>query len=133
MTMRTRLLHVLCTLGVLLASALPAMAAQLIFFDSPGCPYCIRWKEEVGVIYHKTEEGKRAPLRILNIDDPLPPDLKHIRIPYWSPTFVLLDDDGREVGRIEGYQGDDLFWARLQRLFMDMQNDKPARDNEKKP
>lgn len=125
-TLRARLLRPAGVLLLLLATALPAAAARLLFFDSAGCPYCIRWKKEVGVIYHKTEEGKRAPLRVIDMGAPLPPDLNHIKIPYWSPTFVLLDDDGREVGRIEGYQGEDLFWARLQRLLMDMQSDTPA-------
>ncbi|HHN67686.1 MAG TPA: thioredoxin family protein [Thermopetrobacter sp.] len=111
---------------LLLATALPAAAAQLIFFDSAGCPYCIRWKKEVGVIYHKTEEGKRAPLRVVDIGAPLPPELNRLKVPFWTPTFVLLDDNGHEVGRIEGYQGEDLFWARLQRLLMDMQSGAPA-------
>ena len=124
---RARLLRAIGTLALLLAMALPAAAARLLFFDSAGCPYCIRWKKEVGVIYHKTEEGRRAPLRVIDIGEPLPPDLNHIKVPFWTPTFVLLDDDGREVGRIEGYQGEDLFWARLQRLLIDMQSDAPAR------
>jgi hypothetical protein len=33
-----------------------------------------------------------------------------------SPTFVLTDDEGREVGRIVGYPGPDFFWG----LFSDM-------------
>jgi hypothetical protein len=33
----------------------------------------------------------------------------------FTPTFVLLDGD-REIGRIEGYPGQDFFWARLENL-----------------
>ncbi len=33
----------------------------------------------------------------------------------FTPTFVLFDD-GREIGRIEGYPGEDFFWGLLQNL-----------------
>ena len=34
----------------------------------------------------------------------------------FTPTFVLVDGD-REIGRIEGYPGEDFFWGRLERLM----------------
>jgi hypothetical protein len=34
----------------------------------------------------------------------------------FTPTFVLVAD-GREVGRITGYPGEDFFWGLLQRLI----------------
>ena len=34
----------------------------------------------------------------------------------YSPTFVLVDQ-GREVGRMEGYTGEDFFWGLLERLL----------------
>ena len=35
----------------------------------------------------------------------------------FTPTFVLVDD-GREIGRIEGYPGEDFFWGLLERLLL---------------
>ena len=53
---------VLLTLAVLF-SAPPARAAELLMFEEKWCTYCEQWEAEVGVVYHKTEEGRRAPLR----------------------------------------------------------------------
>ena len=118
---------VICLSAALLPVA-AARAAQLVMFDSEYCPWCTRWKREIGVVYMKTEEGARAPLRIVDKDAPRPADLRHIRGIYWTPTFVLLDDDGREVGRIEGYQNEDAFWALLDALLkkLDSRKEKGA-------
>ncbi|MEN8838669.1 MAG: hypothetical protein ABF266_10935, partial [Celeribacter marinus] len=35
-----------------------------------------------------------------------------------TPTFVLVDE-GRELMRIEGYGGDDLFWSMLSVILRD--------------
>ena len=35
----------------------------------------------------------------------------------YSPTFVMVDDGGVEVGRITGYTSDDSFWGLLGALL----------------
>ena len=48
--------------------------------------------------------------------DPLLAGLK-LTVPVrYTPTFVLMDD-GVELGRIEGYPGEDFFWSRLAGLL----------------
>lgn len=89
--------------------------AELVMFDSPACSYCERWEEEIADIYPKTEEGQQAPLRRVSIHDSLPADLNKIHGIVYTPTFVLVDD-GREVGRISGYPGEDFFWGFLETL-----------------
>lgn len=74
------------------------------------------WDQEVGVIYHKTAEGRTAPLRRFDIGDPRPPDLAALPDIIYTPTFVLMDG-GREVGRIVGYLGEDQFWGLLGELL----------------
>ena len=101
---------VLAAAGFWLAAACPAFAAELVMFEAPGCVWCERWLEDVGPIYPKTEEGKAAPLRRVDLDQPLPDDLKDLQRPVFTPTFVLLDDDGKEIKRIVGYAGEDMFW-----------------------
>ena len=93
-----------------------ARAAELIMLEEHGCPWCERWDEEIGVIYHKTPEGKRAPLRRLDIHDPLPVDLRFLVKGGYTPTFVLVDN-GREIGRIRGYPGEDFFWGLLGQML----------------
>ncbi len=87
-----------------------AQAAELVMFETLGCPWCLAWDADVGVIYHKTAEGQTAPLRRLDIGDPRPPDLAALPGILYTPTFVLMDG-GREIGRIVGYPGEDLFWG----------------------
>lgn len=109
-------------LGVLLLSicaataGTTARAAELVMVEEDGCVWCARWREEVGVVYDKTPEGRRAPLRRIDIHDPLPDDLTFESRPRYTPTFALFED-GREIGRIEGYPGEDFFWGLLGELL----------------
>ncbi len=96
-----------------------AGAAQLVMLEQAGCPWCEAWDREVGGIYPKTDEGRRAPLRRVDIHAPLPEDLRFLRKEYFTPTFVLVDD-GRELGRIRGYPGEELFWWQLDELMAEL-------------
>ncbi|MEL6962281.1 MAG: thioredoxin family protein [Pseudomonadota bacterium] len=86
-------------------------------FESKICEWCDAWHAEIGPIYPKTDEGKRAPLRTVDIHDARPGDLTDIDGIRFTPTFVLLADDGNEVGRINGYPGEDFFWGLLAELM----------------
>lgn len=88
----------------------------LVMFEQQGCPYCAAWNRDVAPTYSKTSEGQAAPLYRRDIHDPIPPGMKLTSPPQFTPTFVLLDD-GREVGRIQGYPGADFFWALLDGLL----------------
>jgi hypothetical protein len=93
-----------------------AQAAELVMFETLGCLWCMAWDKEVGVIYHKTAEGRTAPLRRLDIGDPRPPELAALPDIMYTPTFVLMDG-GSEIGRIVGYLGEDQFWGLLGEFF----------------
>jgi hypothetical protein len=92
-----------------------ASAAELFMFRRDGCPWCAKWDREIGPIYPKSEFSRRAPLREVNLDHEADPPFAHAPIRY-TPTFVLVAG-GKEIGRIEGYAGDDFFWARLEKLL----------------
>jgi len=91
-------------------------AMELIMFEQDACEWCEIWDAEISGVYPKTREGKAAPLRRVDIFDPQPKDLKDIRRPHFTPTFVLFDN-GKEVGRIRGYPGEDFFWGMLAQLI----------------
>jgi thioredoxin-related protein len=97
-------------------STLPARAMELIMFEQEACEWCEAWDEEIGGVYHKTTEGKIAPLRKVDIFDKRPEDLKELRDAHFTPTFVLMDG-GKEIGRIRGYPGEDFFWGMLGELI----------------
>ncbi len=103
-------------LALLLGCAfVPATAADLVMVEQRGCHWCAQWNEEISHIYPKTDEGKRAPLRRVDLRD-LPDDVEFTSRPVFTPTFVLVED-GQELGRIEGYAGDEFFWFLLGRLL----------------
>ena len=87
-------------------------AAELVMFEQAGCEWCAAWDRQIGPIYPKTAEGRRAPLRRVDLHADRPGDLRDIQAVRFTPTFVLIDG-GREVGRIRGYPGEDFFWGLL--------------------
>ncbi|KIN61048.1 Regulatory protein SoxS [Sulfitobacter noctilucae] len=105
----------LLALFLLCIGALPLWAAELVMVEQNGCHWCAQWNAEISHIYPKTEEGQSAPLRRVDLRD-LPDDLEFTSPPVFTPTFVLVED-GRELGRIEGYAGDEFFWFLLARLL----------------
>lgn len=92
------------------------LAAELLMFEEPGCPWCRRWHAEVGVAYPKTKEGQRAPLRQVSLSSADGLGVTLVAPVRMFPTFVLVDR-GREIGRITGYPGADFFWGMLTELM----------------
>lgn len=112
--------------GMLVATAsVSARAAELVMFEQAGCVWCAAFDREIAPVYGKTDEGRRAPLRRVDMDRPLPPDLAFIEAERLTPLFVLVDN-GREIGRIRGYPGDDHFWGLLGALVKKLDAAGPA-------
>jgi hypothetical protein len=103
-------------LPVALLLSAPAWSAELLMFEAAGCPYCARWTEAIGPVYPKTAEGRRAPLRRVDIHATRPADLTGIKGIVYTPTFVLWHN-GREYGRITGYPGEAFFWGMLAEMI----------------
>lgn len=89
-----------------------AHAAELIMVEQENCHWCHKWDAEIGVTYDSTPVGRIAPLRRVDIADPKPADLAHIRLGRATPVFILVDD-GTEIGRVRGYPGREMFWELL--------------------
>jgi hypothetical protein len=102
---------------VALALATPALAeVRLMMVEEAGCVWCARWNAEVGDAYALTSEGRIAPLLRADRNAGPPEGVTLDRPAVFTPTFVLLND-GAEVGRIEGYPGEDFFWPMLDSLI----------------
>ena len=110
-------------IALTLTGAAPAAAAELVMFERAGCPYCARFDAEVGAIYPKTDEARRAPLRRVDIHAERPADLAEIDPGGFTPTFVLVED-GHERGRIRGYPGEDNFYGMLDAMLQDLDSSK---------
>ena len=94
-----------------------AQAAELVMVEQTGCEWCERWNQEIGPIYPKTSEGRFAPLRRVDLRN-MPDDLKITRRVNFTPTFLIVEN-GNEIGRLEGYPGEDFFWPVLSGLLAD--------------
>ncbi len=105
------------------------MPAQLLMFEEIGCEWCERWDEEVGAVYSKTPEGRSAPLRKVMIHQTLPDGIKLSQPVTYTPSFVLIED-GREIGRITGYPGEDFFWGYLGNLIAKLRPGKQTRNQQ---
>ena len=120
-----RLGKIVLALGAMAVNIVPADAAELLMLERPGCVWCARFNDEIAPIYPKTEEGRIAPLRRVDITDPWPADLEGIASERYTPTFVLIDK-GEEIGRIRGYPGDEFFWYLVTELIAKL--DQPERE-----
>jgi hypothetical protein len=109
-------LAALMTCALLLAPGIGrADGLELVMVEQRGCAYCLAWHADVGPEYSITPEGRAAPLRMVDLRA-LPEDLTLARRPVYTPTFILVRD-GQEIGRMEGYPGEDFFWALLDRML----------------
>jgi len=96
-------------------TAQAVLAADLVMVEQTGCHWCAQWNKEIAHIYPKTDEGQRAPLRRVDLHA-LPDDIIFASRPVFTPTFVLVQDN-HELGRMEGYAGDEFFWFLLAKLL----------------
>lgn len=87
----------------------------LLMAEEDGCYWCARWDKEVAATYSKTPEGQAAPLRRYDLYSETP-DVDFARRVRFTPTFILVRD-GTELGRIEGYPGEDFFWGLLGKML----------------
>lgn len=106
----------------------PIEAAELVMFERPGCPWCAAFDREIGPVYAKTPEGRRAPLRRVDVTQTIPADLGFVMVERITPVFVLING-GREVGRIRGYPGENHFWGLFGELTARLDQPKPYADN----
>lgn len=113
---RLRLPVVFAVMVAVTSAPRAADAAELVMIEEKWCEWCALWDDEIGVVYHKTEEGRRAPLRRVDIHGEEIDTLQLSMRAHYTPTFILMED-GAEVGRIEGYPGEDFFWPMLQSLI----------------
>ncbi|MEL7212805.1 MAG: hypothetical protein AAGK92_09105 [Pseudomonadota bacterium] len=101
-----------------LVSPVLAEPFKLVMVEQVGCHWCEKWDAEIAPEYPKTAEGRAAPLERVMIRS-LPQDgLQTTSRVIYTPTFLLVRE-GVELGRIEGYPGEDFFWGLLTRMIDD--------------
>jgi thioredoxin-related protein len=94
-----------------------ARALELVMYDKAGCVWCNRFERDIGRRYSSIDVSRDAPLRRVDIHDQRRSGVDLEEPVLYTPTFVLADDNGAEIGRITGYQGEEAFWANLDDLL----------------
>ena len=90
---------------------------KLLYFYSDTCAYCKAWENEIANIYLKTEFEDQFKLSFIDFSSNA--DLKKYgisKIVKVTPTFIFVKDN-TEVGRIEGYNGQELFWWQVDEII----------------
>lgn len=113
---KTRLIAGLLPFALFAFLVTAANATSLVMVDQAGCPFCVKFHREVEPSYFKRAEGKRAPLRRVDVTGSWPQDLGKITPVKFTPVFILVKQ-GREVGRIFGYSDPKSFWINLNTLL----------------
>lgn len=101
---------------VALALSSAAQAAELIFVQADGCIHCIRFNRQMAAPYRASESGRKVPLRDVDLAKRWPADLGQVDRPPYTPVFILVED-GRELGRFNGYLGPKQFNREVKRLL----------------
>jgi hypothetical protein len=104
--------------AVVFAATQAFAQVELVMVEQHGCHWCAQWDATIAPIYPKTPEGSFAPLRRIDLREPVPDDLTLAGRAVFTPTFILVDD-GRELARMEGYPGEEMFWWGLASLLRD--------------
>lgn len=87
---------------------------RLIMVDDPACRFCRKWEEVVGRGYAKSAEGRIAPLKRVRRGAR---ELSGLAPVIYTPTFIVMRDDGGELGRISGFSGSGYFYEDLRDIL----------------
>ena len=91
-------------------STFAEVRGKLLYFYSDTCAYCKAWENEIANIYLKTEFEDEFKLSFIDFFSDVDLGKYGIsKIVKVTPTFIFVKDK-TEVGRIEGYNGQELFW-----------------------
>ena len=89
---------------------------KLLYFYSDTCAYCKAWENEIANIYLKTEFEDEFKLRFIDFFSNVNLEKYGVsKIVKVTPTFIFVKDK-IEVGRIEGYNGQELFWWQVDEI-----------------
>ncbi len=80
---------------------------QLVVFEAEDCPYCKQFKADV-------LDHWKSPVPVVRTLNPNPPTGWQLEKPLFATPTIVLFEQGREVSRYTGYNGDPFrFWQWL--------------------
>lgn len=97
-------------------SALPEARFELLVVEIDNCIYCGLFRRDVAPTYTASVRARSVPMRFIDINAP-DIDALSLTAAIDSVPTVLVVENGREVGRIAGYVGPEIFFHSLNRLL----------------
>lgn len=93
-------------------SILPSTGLQLVVLEVEDCIYCDVFRRQLLPAYQSSRQGRKAPVRFVDINDPALGEIGLTAPIGTVPTFVVLEDN-REIGRIPGLMGHHDFFRAI--------------------
>lgn len=94
-------------------AATPQM--ELVVLEVDGCIYCNVFRQRHLANYKASRQGKKIPIRFVNINDPAVGNLGLSQPVGIVPTFVVLQNN-QEIGRIPGLVGHHDFYRAIDHI-----------------
>lgn len=98
------------------ATGNPDRTFELIVVEADGCIYCGVFRRDVLPAYQTSEQGKKMPIRFVDVNDVETGHLDFNTSVDIVPTFVVVKSQ-HEVGRISGYVGPENFFHSINYLL----------------
>lgn len=101
---------------------------RLVMVSLAGCPFCLRFEQQIGHAYTEQPIAQQAPLVRVRFGSESLALFEPIKV---TPTFLILQGT-QELGRIAGYPGRDYFLEELE-LILVTAGRKPKTKNKDAP
>lgn len=88
---------------------------KLVVFETASSGWCVRFRKDIAPGYRGSKYQKLAPLTYVGLDRPQTHKYQLSGRISVTPTVVLVDADGREINRLQGYPGNDRLYTFLAR------------------
>jgi len=98
-------------------TAAPGSNLQLVVLEVDGCIYCDVFRRRLLTAYQASKQGKKAPVRFVDINDPAIGDLGLSQPVGMVPTFIMLENN-QEIGRIPGLMGQQDFFRAIDYILI---------------
>lgn len=98
-------------------AAYPGSNLQLVVLEVDGCVYCDVFRRQMLAAYKASKQGKKAPIRFVDINDPALGDIGLTQPVGMVPTFIMLENN-QEIGRIPGLMGRQDFFRAIDYILI---------------
>ena len=106
------------------AAAPIADRPTLLVFETASCGWCTHFRERIAPAYERSRFETLAPLKYLDLSAQRSSGYRLSGRISATPTFVLVDRNGREVARLRGLPGGrDAFQPEVERMLAKLPQD----------